>query len=301
MASTASGWSGAATSYSSVAAVPAGVAKEATRLLLEGRKAGEELSFIDVAAGPATLALEVLKQLEPDAKGRIAVTDFAPGMIDAAKGRIEAARAAGEIPAGVSIDCSVADGCELKAFADGSFQFVGCAFGIMFYTDLGKGLRELRRVTAPGGRAVVTAWRQAGAADLVNDFAAFLGLPPPDASNPASPAATAQRIISVGKDSEVLAADLKAAGFSTVAVHPVSVTFVTHDVASFLTVVLNNPAMKLPLAAAPADTDFPARWAAFFEGDAGSKWALTDADGKRCLTVPFVANVALATTTANEA
>lgn len=299
MAQSSSGWSGAAAGYSSsVASIPRNVSAAAARLLVDGLSAaGTPFSFLDVAAGPATLTLELCKILPKDVTGRAVVTDFAPGMIDAARGRCDAAKAAGEVPAGISIELAVADGCDLSAYADGSMTHVGSMLGIMFYPDVAKGLRELRRVLAPGGRAVVGTWRRAGAAELVNDFAAFLGLPPADASDPASQAATAARILSIGSDPDALAADLRAAGFASVDVHTVPVTFVSSDLPGFLALVRGNPAMRLPLATAPVDTDWDGRWAAFLApGSAGAaKWISSAADGSPQLTVPFIANVAVAT------
>lgn len=299
MAHSSSGWSGAAAGYSSsVASIPSAVSAAAAKLLVDGLNAADTpIALLDVAAGPATLTLEVCKILPKDAKGRAVVTDFAPGMIDAARGRCDAAKAAGEVPAGVAIELAVADGCDLSAYADSSMTHVASMLGIMFYPDVAKGLRELRRVLAPGGRAVVGTWRRAGAAELVNDFAAFLGLPPADASDPVSPAATAARILSIGSDPDALAADLRTAGFASVEVHPVPVTFVSADLPGFLALVRMNPAMRLPLAAAPVDTDWEGRWGAFLApGSAGAaKWiGAAAADGSPQLTVPFLANVAVA-------
>lgn len=150
---------------------------------------------------------------------------------------------------------------------------------------------------APGGRAVIGTWHRAGAAELVADFAAFLGLTPPDASDPTSPAAAAERMLSIGRDGDALAADLLSAGFSAATVHKVPVTFVSADLPGFLAVVRSNPGMRLPLAAAPADTDWESKWAAFLApgGQGAAKWMASSADGAPALNVSFVANVAVAT------
>jgi SAM-dependent methyltransferase len=272
---------------------------EAARLLLEGHERDTVISFLDVAAGPATLAVEVLKRLSKvdGATGRAFVTDSAQGMLDAARDRLDAARLAGEVPPGVAVECALADGCDLGAFADGSMTHAGVMFGIMFYADVGRGLQELRRVLRAGGRAVVGTWRRAGVAELIADFARFLGLPPPDASDPTSPAAAAERMLRIGRDADALAADLRSAGFAGVSLHEVPVTFVSPDLPGFLAVVRGNPGMRMPLAAAPADTDWEGRWAAFLApgGPGAAKWMAASADGSPALTVEFLANVAVAT------
>jgi len=43
-------------------------------------------------------------------------------------------------------------------FADGSFDRVTCRLGIMFFSDLERALREMRRVLKPGGRMTLLAW-----------------------------------------------------------------------------------------------------------------------------------------------
>lgn len=296
MAGSSSAWSGAASSYSSVAAIPGAASVIAADMLLEGFDGVHNpISFLDIAAGPATLTLEVLKKLPKTASGRLTVTDFAPGMVDAARARCVEAKSVGDAPASVVLDFAVADGCDLSAYPDGSMTHVGSMFGIMFYPDVAKGLRELRRVLAPDGRAVVGTWRRAGAAELVNDFAAFLGLP--DARDPDSPAGNAARILSIGSDPDALAADLRAAGFAAVDVRAVPILFKSSDLPGFLAIVRSNPAMRLSLAAAPADTDWEERWAAFLApGSAGAaKWLTCATDGALQLTVPFLANVAIAT------
>ena len=43
-------------------------------------------------------------------------------------------------------------------FDDGSFDAVGCQFGLMFFEDRVKALAEMMRVLKPGGRLVVAVW-----------------------------------------------------------------------------------------------------------------------------------------------
>ena len=43
-------------------------------------------------------------------------------------------------------------------FPDGGFDAVTCRFGVMIFPDVQRGLGEMRRVLAPGGRAVCLLW-----------------------------------------------------------------------------------------------------------------------------------------------
>jgi SAM-dependent methyltransferase len=47
---------------------------------------------------------------------------------------------------------------ESLPFADASYDILTCRFGVMFFPDLGKALRECLRVLKPGGRAAFVAW-----------------------------------------------------------------------------------------------------------------------------------------------
>ena len=55
---------------------------------------------------------------------------------------------------GVSLDCRVMDGHDLD-LPDNSFDISGSQFGVMLFPDLPRGLRELVRVTKPGGRVLL--------------------------------------------------------------------------------------------------------------------------------------------------
>lgn len=100
---------------------------------------------VDVACGPGTLSfLAARAGLQVDA------VDFSPAMI----AQLEARRAA---EPGVAITAQLADGQALP-FADATFAAGFSLFGLMFFPDRARGFAELRRVLAPGARAVVSSW-----------------------------------------------------------------------------------------------------------------------------------------------
>ncbi|MGE5245150.1 MAG: class I SAM-dependent methyltransferase [Betaproteobacteria bacterium] len=103
---------------------------------------------VDVAAGTGAFSL-----LAARAGARVLAADFAPGMAAALRAR---AAAAGESRVAVA----VMDGQAL-AVADRSFDASVSVLGLIFFPDIARGIRELRRVLRPGGRAAIVCWADA--------------------------------------------------------------------------------------------------------------------------------------------
>jgi len=100
----------------------------------------------DIAAGPGTLSL-----LAAADGARVSAIDLSPRMVDEFRARSGAGGMAG------AVDVRVGDGQQLPfetAAYDGAFSM----FGLMFFPDRAAGLREMKRVLKPGGRAVVASW-----------------------------------------------------------------------------------------------------------------------------------------------
>jgi SAM-dependent methyltransferase len=98
---------------------------------------------LDVACGTGVLAREVAARV--GGHGYVAGIDPSPGMIAVAKQlapNIEWREAA----------------AESLPFADATFDAVVSQFGLMFFTDRPRALREMLRVTVPGGRLAVAVW-----------------------------------------------------------------------------------------------------------------------------------------------
>jgi SAM-dependent methyltransferase len=99
--------------------------------------------IVDVACGPGALAVIAAQQ------GYVVdALDFAPSMIERLHAR------AGERS---NLTACVGDGQALP-YADGTMAAGFSMFGLMFFPDRAKGFAELRRVLAPGARAVVGSW-----------------------------------------------------------------------------------------------------------------------------------------------
>ena len=97
---------------------------------------------LDVACGTGDLALELSRA----GSARVVGLDFCRPMLEVAAGK-----ASGE-PRGLPF----VEGDALRLpFGDSSFDAVSIAFGLRNLADVGEGLRELRRILKPGGRAAV--------------------------------------------------------------------------------------------------------------------------------------------------
>jgi ubiquinone/menaquinone biosynthesis C-methylase UbiE len=119
-----------------------------TEALLEAAQLRPGMRVLDLASGVGDPALSVAEKVGPS--GRVTATDLGPGMISLAE---ELARKKGL----ANIEFREAS-AESLPFPDASYDALTCRFGIMFFPDLGKALRECLRVLKPGGRATFVAW-----------------------------------------------------------------------------------------------------------------------------------------------
>lgn len=109
-----------------------------------------ESRVLDIAAGTGAFALAAARS-----GAQVLATDFSAGMV----GRIAAAGLA-------NVEAKVMDGQALD-LPDASFDVVASIFGVIMFPDWRKGLREMARVTRPGGQGVVATWQSQGAATFL--------------------------------------------------------------------------------------------------------------------------------------
>ena len=103
-------------------------------------------AVLETACGTGAVTRHLRARL-PD-NVRLTITDLAPAMIERAR-QVIGERA--------GIEYRQADATELP-FADGAFDAVICQFGVMFFPDKAKGMREAARVLKPGGRFAFNVW-----------------------------------------------------------------------------------------------------------------------------------------------
>ena len=116
------------------------LANEALRLA--GLKPGQR--FLDVAAGTGGLSLPAARL-----GARVLATDWSPAMIRRFEARVREQGLGGE---GRVMDCHALD------LPDDSFDVTGSQFGVMLVPDQAGALREMVRVTKPGGRVLLISY-----------------------------------------------------------------------------------------------------------------------------------------------
>ncbi len=112
---------------------------------------------LDVATGTGDLAIELAGRVAPG--GEVVGSDFSEGMLELAR---QKATTRGLSGAGAPV--GPADSAPLRfergnalalPYEDGGFDAVTVGFGARNFSDLQQGLREMVRVTRPGGRVVI--------------------------------------------------------------------------------------------------------------------------------------------------
>jgi demethylmenaquinone methyltransferase/2-methoxy-6-polyprenyl-1,4-benzoquinol methylase len=101
---------------------------------------------LDVATGTGDLALELAGRVAPG--GQVVAVDFSERMLELAR-----QKAPGH-PGAEFVTFQAANALELPFEAD-RFDAATVGFGVRNFSDLDRGLRELVRVVAPGGRVVI--------------------------------------------------------------------------------------------------------------------------------------------------
>jgi SAM-dependent methyltransferase len=134
-------------------------------LHLAGLKAGER--FLDVAAGPGGLSLPAARR-----GAKVLATDWSPAMIARFEARVR------------EEGLSEAEGRVMDAHAleldDDSFDLTGSLFGVMLVPDQLRALREMVRVTKPGGRVLLIAYGSPAEFEVLQFFIAALKAVVPD-------------------------------------------------------------------------------------------------------------------------
>ncbi|MDQ6731782.1 MAG: class I SAM-dependent methyltransferase [Actinomycetota bacterium] len=109
---------------------------------------------LDVATGTGDLAFELARRVGPG--GSVIGADFSENMLELARAKIGTPAAAGAAPGAPSLDPHFESANALALpYGDDSFAAATVGFGARNFSELERGLAEMARVVAPGGRVVV--------------------------------------------------------------------------------------------------------------------------------------------------
>jgi SAM-dependent methyltransferase len=175
---------------------------------------------LDVACGTGNAAL-----IAAAAGARVHGLDAAPRLIEVAR-----ARAA---EAGLDAEFVVGDALDLP-FDDGAFDAVVSVFGVIFAPDPARAIAEIVRVLAPGGRALLSAWRPEGP---IHRMVGVLGRGLVAAGAPNRP--------SFAWDDPTAVAPLAAAHGATVAAEDASLTIVAASPEAYFAVAEEHHPMSV--------------------------------------------------------
>jgi ubiquinone/menaquinone biosynthesis C-methylase UbiE len=181
--------------------VAPGEASFATAALkLAGVKSGTR--FLDVAAGTGGLSLPAARL-----GAKVVATDWSAKMIERFQARVREFGLTG--CEGLVMDCHA------LSFADDTFDVAGSQFGVMLVPDQAAALREMVRVTRPGGRVLLVAYGSPAEFEAVHCFLEALRAVKPDFEGlPSDPPPLEFQV----SDPEVMRQRLGAAGLRDVSV-----------------------------------------------------------------------------------
>jgi ubiquinone/menaquinone biosynthesis C-methylase UbiE len=154
--------------------------------------------LLDVACGTGVLAREAARRVGN--RGKVVGLDSNPGML----------AVAARVAPLLEWQCGDA---QALPFPDGSFDVVASQFGLMFFGDRVRALREMLRVLVPGGRLVACVW---DAIDNIPAYALELDLLARLAGDAAAAALQAPFALGERKQVEQLFEDAGAEGVTAV-------------------------------------------------------------------------------------
>jgi SAM-dependent methyltransferase len=119
-----------------------------TEALVEYAQARSGMQVLDLASGTGEPAISLAHPVGP--AGHVTALDLSSDLLDIAAERAQARSL-------TNISFQKADAHELP-LSDSSFDLATCRFGVMFFKDVERALRELHRVLRSGARACFAAW-----------------------------------------------------------------------------------------------------------------------------------------------
>jgi ubiquinone/menaquinone biosynthesis C-methylase UbiE len=120
----------------------------ATEALVEYARPEAGMNVLDVATGTGEPAITVARLVTPE--GKVTALDQSVELLEIASRRARERQL-------TNFETRAADAHQLP-FPDQTFDLATCRFGVMFFDDPVRALKELCRVLKPGARACFVAW-----------------------------------------------------------------------------------------------------------------------------------------------
>lgn len=132
------------------------------------------MRMLDVACGSGALSIPAARL-----GARVLATDISPVMVERLTARAEAEGLA-------NLEGRVMDGHALE-LEDNTFDVSGSQFGVMVFPDMPRGIRELARVTKPGGRVLMNVYGPPAEVEFFAFFVAAMQAAVPGFALPMDP------------------------------------------------------------------------------------------------------------------
>jgi ubiquinone/menaquinone biosynthesis C-methylase UbiE len=282
--------------------IPLYFSEVAVPLLLKDSNVDGPYHVVDVAGGPGTFLTALVSYLQQSsvvlpADSSLTATDFAEGMVNAAKGKLEQMNLTSI--GNPTLKFQIVDGSDPQNLQDHYYSHIACMLGIMFFKERAQGLKRLRGKLRPSvGRAVFSTWHSTGAKDLCEEFSVFA-----DPHKYSTEVFQSRKTpLDICKHPEELQEELISAGFRNVVVTQHEHTFDMEEEA-LLQIFARNPSISQAFPVFTMEVErLQSHWASFFRQQAGKKWCKvvtqTDTSGLSLedvlISLSYCANIAVA-------
>ena len=126
----------------------AAMGRAATDALVEYARPQQGMHVLDLASGTGEPGISLAGDVGPE--GQVVAVDLSAELLEVARER-------GQQRGLSNFSTQQADAHALP-FRDNTFNLATCRFGVMFFADADKALRQVHRVLQPGARACFLAW-----------------------------------------------------------------------------------------------------------------------------------------------
>jgi len=208
-----------------------------SKLLLEEAKLMSGESVLDIACGPGTVARAASDRVGPT--GRVMATDISPPMLDVARAKPQA-------PDSAPIEY-VESPAQPVEVDDASFALAASEQGLQYCPEKPEALKEMARVTQPGGRIAVAVWGSIEQNPIIGEIHAALR------ENLPSDIADLMKAPFSLNDSEELKALAREAGLSNVEVKTLSLPLIFQGGIDQATRLLEATPLAPQIAELPAE------------------------------------------------